>query len=322
MKHENSIQRFRSLMVETYTKMAPAEFMKYDWRIDVFLDKFKNKKPFHLASGKEIIFDYNPTVEKIMKSRNQRAMRDIILLGSDGVYHKLSALGKDKDFGGKGAGFAVRSEEMELTRFNDQLDDIKSRINRGVVPVKIGNTIYEVAAGVITPGTPKSDFHLVDYKGNEIVWISHKKGRTPKDFQQYGGVSRLKEPNIHNHPEVQAFINDLKEKYPNGLDRATSFYRTIKDSKLKNLSVYGNDYGRALGRQNVSILLQGPVKLTKSGKNYVFTSNQVYYNGDEIDGGYEPVLAAIYKGDRDDAGIKGTRIVIMAKDGRTFKGEI
>ena len=134
-------------MVETYTKMAPAEFMKYDWRIDVFLDKFKNKKPFHLASGKEIIFDYNPTVEKIMKSRNQRAMRDIILLGSDGVYHKLSALGKDKDFGGKGAGFAVRSEEMELTRFNDQLDDIKSRINRGVVPVKIGNTIYEVAAG-------------------------------------------------------------------------------------------------------------------------------------------------------------------------------
>lgn len=316
------MQRFRNFMAESYSKMSPAEFMKYDWRIDVFLDKFKNKKVFHLANGKEIVFEYDSRVEKIMKSRDQAAMRNVVLLGSDGNEYKLSSLGKDKDFGGKGSGFGTRDEDMELTRLNDQLDDIKSKINKGIVPVKVGNTVYEVAAAVTTPGTPKSDFHLVDYKGHEIVWISHKKGRTPKDFQQWGGISRRGEPKIHNHPEVQAFINDLKAKYPDGLPRATSFYRKIKDSKLKNLSVYGNEYGGALGRQNVSVLLQGNVKLAKSGRNYVFRSNQVHYNGDIIDGGFEPVLAAIYKGDRSDAGVKGTRIVIMAKEGRNFKGEI
>jgi len=302
--------------------MSPAEFMKYDWRVDVFLDKFKNEKPFKLSTGRDMIFNYDPKVAKIMQSRDQRQMRDIVLFGIDGSMHRLSSLGKDKDFGGKGSGFATRDEDRELKVLNDQLDDIKSRTNKGYVTVKVGTEKHDIVAAVSTPGTPKSDFHLVDADGKELIWVSHKAGREPKDFQQWGGISRMKEPTIFNHKEVQAFVSDLKQKYPDGLPRATSLYRKIVDPKLKNLSVYGNQYGRKLGRQNVSVLLQGPVKLKKSGAEYVFTANHVHYNGDIIDGGFEPVLAAIYKGDRSDAGVKGTRIVIMAIEGRTFKGEI
>ena len=83
------------------------------------------------------------------------------------------------------------------------------------------------------------------------------------------------------------------------------------------LSVYGNEYGNNMSRQNVSVLLQGPIKLAKSGSSYIFQSNHVHYNGDSVDGdGFDPVLMAIYKGDRSDAGIKGTRIVISPIGGR------
>jgi hypothetical protein len=84
------------------------------------------------------------------------------------------------------------------------------------------------------------------------------------------------------------------------------------------LSVYGNQYtSNKLGAQNVSVLLQGPVGIKGSGNFYTFTANHVHFNGDSVDsGGFEPVLMAIYKGDRSDAGVKGTRIVISPISGR------
>jgi hypothetical protein len=61
--------------------------------------------------------------------------------------------------------------------------------------------------------------------------------------------------------------------------------------------------------------------LKKNGIYYELDSNHVHYNGDPMTGEYEPVLTAIYKGDRSDAGVKGTRIVIMPIGGRKMTGE-
>ena len=62
------------------------------------------------------------------------------------------------------------------------------------------------------------------------------------------------------------------------------------------------------------------MRLNKIGSNYQLSSNHVHYNGDSVDGqGYDPVLMAIYKGDRSDAGVKGTRIVISPVGGRKGK---
>lgn len=305
------------------TPLSPAEFMKYEWRIDVFLDKYKNEKPFSMKDGKQLAFHYDPSIAKIMQKRSQAAMRDVLLLGKDGKQYRLSALGKDKDFGGKGSGFSTRDEDRELKSLNDQLDAIRSQIKTGVVKIKIGTKTYEAAAAVSTPGTPKSDFHLVDANGKEVVWISHKKGRSSKDISQWGGVSKRAEPDIYSHPETQKFANDVTERYPQGLPRAMTISRKIKDSKLKMMSMYGNQYGKALGRQNVSILIQGPVRLKKSGSVYVFDSNHIHINGESVDRTeFEPVFMAIYKGDRSDLGLKGTRVVISAQGGRKVKEEI
>ena len=88
------------------------------------------------------------------------------------------------------------------------------------------------------------------------------------------------------------------------------------------MSVYGNNYGGAFGRQNVTILLQGPVKLVKTGSIYTLSANHVHFNGESFDNtSYEPVLYARY-GDRSDAGVFRARIVIMSIEARKLKETI
>ena len=309
--------------------LSPKELLKYDWRVEVFLRKYKSKdkkeRTFDLVNNKKMCFIYDPDVAKVVSRKNQVQLRTVRLLGEDGNEYKLSDLEKSAEFGGKGAGSGTLKEDIELQRLIKQLNDIRKKQKTGTVPIEVGGKTgktFNVADAITTPGTPKSDFHLVDDNGTEVVWISHKDGRTARDFQQWGGISKTREPTIFSHPETQSFINDLKKTYPDGLPRRTTLYRKIKDDKLKNFSVYGNQYGNEEGRQNVSILIQGPVKLQKSGNVYKFVSNHVHYNGEKMTGDFEPVLTAIYKGDRNDAGVKGTRIVIMPIAGRKMTGEI
>ena len=76
------------------------------------------------------------------------------------------------------------------------------------------------------------------------------------------------------------------------------------------LSVYGNEYGQQFSRQNTTLMLQGQVKLNKVSNYYTITATHTHVNGEEMKGDYEPIFMAIYKGDRSDFGVKGTRIVI------------
>ena len=60
----------------------------------------------------------------------------------------------------------------------------------------------------------KADFALTDKRGKEILYVSHKQGRTAAAFQQYGGVSeKAGTPGnprlIMDDPEVQQFFDDL-----------------------------------------------------------------------------------------------------------------
>ena len=305
-------------------KMSPAEFVKYDWRIEVFLRKYKASEPFELANGMKMAFVYDPSIYKIMNKRNRSDLKDVRLVGlKNGTTYKLSDLGKSAEFGGRGSGSGTAKEDIELVSLQNQINAAKSKEASATITIKVGRKKYEVFGAETTPGVPKSDFHLVDINGKEVVWISHKDGRTAKDFQQWGGISKRKEPLIFNHKEVKAFVDDLKAEYPDGLPRATSLYRKINDKALVNMAVYGNEYPKKkLSRQNCSILIQGPVKLVKKGAYYEFKSNNIHFNGDPMTGPFEAVLVAIYKGDRSDAGVKGTRIVIMPVGGRKMKGTI
>lgn len=313
------------------------ELQKRSGRIETLLRKLANGESFETTKGafaasqlyhykkKVLVKVYNPNDKKqftdAQKVLNSAGAGDEFYIGTPtskthGV--PITQLVKNAEFGGKGSGGSLQAESKAIGELQEAIEEAIKQ-NKGPIKVRCGTHTYDGIVGVEkTNGTPKSDFHLVDKSGNAVVWISHKDGRGPKDFQQWGGISQRSEPTIYSHKETQAFINDLKKFYPNGLPPATTLYRRISDTTLKMLSVYGNQYpsGR-LGEQNVTVLLQGPPGVRKSGAAYELTANHVHYNGDSVDdGGFEPVLMAIYKGDRSDAGVKGTRIVISPIMGR------
>jgi hypothetical protein len=220
---------------------------------------------------------------------------------------------------GSGVGGTAK-EDAQLASLQKQIQDELSKTDLMELKIKIGNKYYAVAGAATTPGTPKSDFHLLNNKGIEVVWISHKDGSKAKDFQQWGGMSARAEPEIAKHKETQKFINDVKKEFGGVMPRATTVARPVKDKNLMGMSVYGNKYkSGVLGRQNVTILLQGPVKLVKSKNYYELESNHTSINGDIMTGDYAPVFMAIYKGDRNNFGVKGARFAIQPKASRKFK---
>jgi hypothetical protein len=86
-------------------------------------------------------------------------------------------------------------------------------------------------------------------------------------------------------------------------------------------TIYGNGFGGPYSIQNVDVLLQGTVNISKvdSVRYKLTASAQTHSNGDPVGGAYEPVFMCIYKGDRSNYGIKGARMVISGKGGRSIK---
>lgn len=305
--------------------LSAAELRKYDWRPEVLIKKLKEKTPFETKTSKSAVLRVvhpERNWEGVIRSGSNTDLSKLIFVDDKGNTSKLSEIVKTTEFGGKGAGSGTAKEDMALKSLREQMEEVKIKEASSIIKIKIGTKIYNAYDVISTPGTPKSDFHLIDPDGNEIVWISHKDGRTEKDFQQWGGMSQRTEPEIYSHRESQSLIADIKKLFPEGLPSATTIARKISDNRLKNMSVYGNRYGGPFGRQNVTITLQGSVVLSKTGSLYTISALHTHLNGDNLTGGYEPVFMAIYKGDRSDFGIKGTRVVIAPLGSRKIKAFI
>lgn len=299
--------------------LSASELLKYDWRIDKFISKYKNGEAFELSGGQKVKLAYSDAILNALKTKKNAILSKIEFVNSrsKSIKYKLTAFKKNEEFGGKaaGKGAGVDIEMREIDSINKQIADITSKTGEKSIPVKIKTKTYNVAKCHKTPGVPKSDFYLTDPDGNEIAWISHKEGSSAKDFQQWGGMT---EKIIQEHPEVQKFIKQIQEMFPDGITRATTIAKYIKDPNLKKYAVYGVDYGvgHAMGRQNVSLVLQGAVKISKVGHRYVFGANHAHENGEDITGPFEPVLMAMYKGDRSNFGVQGARFGIQPAQSR------
>lgn len=216
--------------------------------------------------------------------------------------------------------------DVEAAAINDLEEAIIQAIMLVGEPLTIklpGKTIRNVVGVEKTAGTPKSDFHLIDTSNKAVCHISHKKGSSPRDFQQWGGIT---EDRIANHPEVKAFEKLVNGLYPGGImPSGESAFMKIKDEKLKMMSVYGVNYDKAsLDENRVDVLLQGDpgLKMVSGGAFELTATGHVHYLPEKITGEFEPVLAVIYKGDRTQLGLRGARASIYPIGGRTFKREI
>lgn len=287
---------------------------------NIFLSRIRNGKEFKLDNGNGKGIKLSKSILKeltnITSFNKFKQGQSIVLLTENGQNIRLTELYKDSEFSGRTQATTAQ-EDAEIVRLNTQLKKIMDSSGSDFIPLKVGKNTYQAGLCESTPGTPKCDFHFLGQNGY-VGHVSHKAGSGPRGFQQWAGTSLRVEPTIYNHPETQAFINTLREMFPNGIPPATTVGRKIQDEMLKKLAVYGKDYGGPVGENNVDVTMQGTLNIIKRGTYYELTSSgHKMNNGERITGGYEPILLAVYKGDRSDHGIKGARITINPLGGRT-----
>lgn len=217
---------------------------------------------------------------------------------------------------GKGKGTTLKAENRVIDNIQRQIEAILLETEEDFFYVDVNGVEYKINGIETTKGMPKSDFSLT-YNGKPVIFISHKDGSKPTDFQQYGGMTCKSGKSICNHEEVEKFVADMKEKFPDGVKSKQTFYRKINSKELKLMSIYGADYGQEFGEDNVQVVLQGKVELKDKGDGtYELKANHVMYNGElpEEGSGYDPMFYLRFSGSRGgNFGLKDGRFMIIPK---------
>ena len=301
--------------------LSPTELRKRN-NFSLFKTRIATRQNFTLVDGNGQKVKVDPSVAQNIRSvedlvEQYAVGNSIILPTTMNSQVRLTQLYKDSIFSGRTQN-TTAAEDFEVRSIRESLTKIKENLGSDFVNLQIGKNTYQVVNVESTPGTPKSDFHFRDINGNMVGFVSHKDGSGPTAIQQWGGITQRGEPVLAAHPETMAFVQTCQQLFPNGIPPATTVARTITDNRLKMMAVYGNAYGGGPSIQNVDVLLQGRITLQAMSANKfrLVAAAQTHKNGEAITGPNEPVFMCIYKGDRNNYGIRGARLVISAKGGR------
>lgn len=148
----------------------------------------------------------------------------------------------------------------------------------------------EHVVDIIQPrGTPKADFAIIDKKGRQVGFISHKDAGGAKAFQQYGGItprsSKLDKLGTNQMiKEVDQFIQDLEEHLRvNPEDEKVSrIYRPVKSKALVAFSIFGPEITtRQFGLDYVNIIGQGEAIIEPFKDGYNLTFSESTHHGDK-----------------------------------------
>lgn len=231
----------------------------------------------------------------------------------------LSMLYKDSDFSTRTQNTTAQQDE-QISNVAYTMDNIKEVTGLDYVPIKITNHIYHAKLVKPLGDKSKADFCFIDIDGKEVGFVSHKHGISPRDFQQWSGTSKRFQEEVFSHPETQDFISTLKERFDDILPSASTVARKISDQRLKHIAVFGNDFEKEFGKNNVEAVMQGELKLIDKKDYYELVgSHYTIKNGEIPLYGYEPVLMAVHKRDRSDHWIKNCRLTINPLGSRTIK---
>ena len=217
---------------------------------------------------------------------------------------------------------AIRDLDRLIKDLVKQLGPIKICTPTGDFPNCVGvRNITEKVLG----REAKADFAIVNDKGKDVIFISHKKAGGPAAYQQYGGISpksgSASNPTlIYDDKEVQNFMRKVAGYIVN--DKLTNpVYSYVKSKDLINKSVYGPSYGGKYGIDNVNLIAQGnPILKPRRNEEACFQldfSDHVSWNGDTdffSKGDYRAAFAATYRAGRgfdvDDQRYNGARVAI------------
>jgi hypothetical protein len=226
------------------------------------------------------------------------------------------------------AGFETISNEFSRGKLPTNIkedSDVKgvSDLNTAILPLlgrqvkgitlRVNGMSFSNVVGCIpvTIGEPKADFVFVSVKPQTMElypsgFISYKLGRDAKGFQNYSGLSEKSSPTIFNNEETISFYKKLETLQNSGNKK--SAYSEIKNNSIVASSIWGMNFGRQYGVNNVHFLAQGEVTINSSSLSYTHTQK----NGDfNFSDGYEPVFGARYTPSRNNVGPNGIRVTGM-----------
>jgi hypothetical protein len=288
---------------------------------NIFAKRIAIGQGFYLVGVDELILLDKSILDNLtdLESLNYyKQKKSIVLPTQNGSSVKLNSLYKDSEFSNRTQNTTVK-QDLEIYNLNNKLQEIKKNTNKDYVKVRVNNEIQDVVSIITSPFGYKSDFNFINTNGKEIFFISHKYGNTPRDFQQWSGTSKRFQELIFNHPETKDFIKTIVSMGAE-LPRATTVARRIKDDLLKQMAVYGIDFGNSFGLNNVNSVLQGNLYFKNIGDCYMLIASDNTINNPSVPfDNYEPVFLGVHKKDRSDHGIKNARITISPLGGRRIK---
>ena len=299
------------------------------FRFQILADKIKNGSAFELVGSESTPLQFiNPDHADIFASGDSTEIKKLSPTKSNqfkffkddaGKEYSIEDLQKNKEFGGRGKGSGTVVEDYNLKLLKDQISKLKEENGDKSINVVVGGKTYsDIVTAESQFGTPKSDFNLIDSKGNPVVFISHKKaggkGASANDFIRWSGYTMYKD-----HPEVKTFNEALakwvdKNNPGEGLPNKSRFISRIKDKELIQKLIYGPKFDEGFSKDNVSIILQGKIDLNPKGNNtYELTSQHDEIPPSIPEGEYYPYLTSAYRADREMFGIKNNEAIVMTK---------
>jgi hypothetical protein len=274
--------------------------------------KIKTNSPFELTSGDKTELQYiNPEHSELFSNSDISGIRQLskninsypLFNGKDGNQYSIGDLLKTPDFGGKGIGSGTKVEDITLMDVNAKIQEL------GLINVKLSKDgpLYEnIIKATTVKGSPKADFTL-DNEFGPVIFISHKDGSKPTDFQQYSGFKGLS-----NYPEINDFITTVKQLTNNELTPGQSFKRALNDNEIKLKAIYGLKQNVIdFGINNCQVVLQGPIHFKLLEDNtYLIEANHKAINPELMTGGYDPQMVVTYRNERNNEGVKNARFGI------------
>lgn len=313
--------RFKNFLEEAKMKnpfnpLKLTDLRKDENRVLTFLKKIKEKEPFATVNKGDVTISTSlyDEVKMFMNADGKfpKSGTSMMVKTSAGNLKIPGDFLKTGDFGGRGAGSGTNAETLAMNYFNEKLNKILQREGVPQIKLKINGRNVMCAAMVKTEGKfqgyePKSDMTIIDDKGKPVAYISHKAGRSAKDYQQYGGLSdKALPPKYRGNKAIKDFMKDVNAMRPEGLQSGDSFYRPIKDKNLVKMMMYGPLYGERPGISNVDEFHLGNMELKGRGEGpYTIESVHKGTNGEMPNGQYEAVFFIRYQARRGDARAAG-----------------
>lgn len=213
----------------------------------------------------------------------------------------------------------TEKEDIALGQLDKEIKDRMTGKQGITIIVKSHNRVafvFEDCVGARTfKGTPKADFSIINSRGKDVAFISHKDEGGAKAYQQYVSLTGGGNDPVNSHPIVQSFLRKLVLRRDEIVKDRKRFKYTIPFTKegieLLNYAVYGVEYGKAFSKEHCHFIGQGRPTLVEADprdkpRNVVIAYELKFSDDLSVSGdvshfrsqGYEPIILARFTSGR------------------------